>query len=389
LKNPGQASVLCWWGHALFFSGKSEEALEKYSGCLEKDPENWEALYQAASIQYTQGRFNEAAAMLDKLSRLRPNLAGSLLEPNFQGDPAKFSSAVHLYLAMAQKQIGQLEAAFDNLDKASRLDPSNTLPYGLLGNWRLEQQRFDQAVEAYRKALQLAREPSTRMALRNDLGVAYSQAGRVDEAAEEFKAVIAQDPGNRNAIYNLGVLYLRRGLKDDVQRDWQEFLKDDNAAGILFGLTKSMVEAAQNTPPTEPLGMVGGSKAMRDVMSLVKRAASSEANVLVLGENGTGKELAARAIHRLSRRKDKPFVAINCGALPEGLLESELFGYEKGAFTGAYRSKMGRFELAQGGTLFLDEIGDLDLVLQVKLLRVLQERTYAWAAPRPCRPTQG
>lgn len=122
--------------------------------------------------------------------------------------------------------------------------------------------------------------------------------------------------------------------------------------------------------------LVGTSRVICDVREMMGRVADSDATVLVLGESGTGKEVVARNLHYNSSRKDKPFVPVNCGAIPAELLESELFGHEKGAFTGAFSARTGRFELAQGGTLFLDEIGDMPLTMQVKLLRVLQERTF-------------
>ncbi len=124
------------------------------------------------------------------------------------------------------------------------------------------------------------------------------------------------------------------------------------------------------------LRFVGNSAPMVRVNALIHQVAPFDSTVLVLGEYGTGKEMVARAIHEHSPRRDKPFVAINCGAIPAELLESELFGHEKGAFTGAISARKGRFEMAEGGTLFLDEIGDMSLPMQVKLLRVLQERAY-------------
>ncbi|MFQ2387989.1 sigma-54 dependent transcriptional regulator [Aeromonas dhakensis] len=122
--------------------------------------------------------------------------------------------------------------------------------------------------------------------------------------------------------------------------------------------------------------LVGKGKGIQEVRRLISQVAETDANVLILGESGTGKEVVARAIHELSARSAGPFVPINCGAIPAELLESELFGHEKGAFTGAIAARRGRFELAQGGTLFLDEIGDMPLPMQVKLLRVLQERMF-------------
>jgi formate hydrogenlyase transcriptional activator len=123
-------------------------------------------------------------------------------------------------------------------------------------------------------------------------------------------------------------------------------------------------------------GIVGQSRALREVLDLVEMVAPSDSTVLLLGETGTGKELIARAIHERSRRRSRAFVKVNCAAIPSGLLESELFGHERGAFTGAIEQSVGRVELADHGSLFLDEIGDIPLELQPKLLRVLQEREY-------------
>ncbi|MEG3767495.1 sigma-54-dependent Fis family transcriptional regulator [Alteromonas sp. 14N.309.X.WAT.G.H12] len=122
--------------------------------------------------------------------------------------------------------------------------------------------------------------------------------------------------------------------------------------------------------------LVGRSPQIQTVRQLVEQVAPTDATVLILGESGTGKEVIARNVHFMSSRKDGPFIPVNCGAIPGELLESELFGHEKGAFTGAISARKGRFELAEGGTLFLDEIGDMPLQMQVKLLRVLQERTF-------------
>jgi sigma-54 dependent transcriptional regulator, flagellar regulatory protein len=142
------------------------------------------------------------------------------------------------------------------------------------------------------------------------------------------------------------------------------------AAALRVPAQAAMEEARDVVMPT------GGSGPIRDVVQLIRQVAAHDSSVLILGESGTGKELAARAIHDASPRRQRPFVAINCGAIPSELLESELFGHEKGAFTGAIAARKGRFEIAEGGTLFLDEIGDMSLPMQVKLLRVLQERVF-------------
>jgi formate hydrogenlyase transcriptional activator len=141
----------------------------------------------------------------------------------------------------------------------------------------------------------------------------------------------------------------------------------DSPTGVSLGLTWTEGQFPE---------IVGDSAPLKQVLDQVATVAVSEATVLILGETGTGKELVAQAIHRMSRLKDGPFIKVNCAAIPTGLLESELFGHEKGAFTGAISRKIGRIELAHGGTLFLDEVGEISTELQPKLLRVLQDQEF-------------
>ena len=142
----------------------------------------------------------------------------------------------------------------------------------------------------------------------------------------------------------------------------------------LIDENRKLREAAQKIPRLS--NVIYESEAMEEVMSIAVRAAESSATVLITGESGTGKEVVARAIHELSGRREKPFVAVNCAAIPDSLIESELFGHEKGAFTGAEQRRIGRFEQADGGTIFLDEVGEIPPPIQVKLLRILQEREF-------------
>ncbi|HYE37813.1 sigma-54 dependent transcriptional regulator [Methylocaldum sp.] len=141
-------------------------------------------------------------------------------------------------------------------------------------------------------------------------------------------------------------------------------------------ISRGTPETVNFRPPELFRSLTGASATVQRTRKLIQQVAPSDATVLILGESGTGKEVIARNLHYYSARRSKPFVPVNCGAIPGELLESELFGHEKGAFTGALSSRQGRFELAEGGTLFLDEIGDMPLSMQVKLLRVLQERSF-------------
>ncbi len=166
---------------------------------------------------------------------------------------------------------------------------------------------------------------------------------------------------------------IKLGAHDYVTKP---FDRDELKLIIAKAVATEQATAQHLSPAQGRFDIIGQVQGMQRVYSLIEKVAASPTTVLITGESGTGKELVARALHDQSDRKDGPFITVNCGAIPENLFESELFGYEKGAFTGAVAAKPGRFELANGGTLFLDEVGELPLDLQVKLLRVLQERSF-------------
>lgn len=171
---------------------------------------------------------------------------------------------------------------------------------------------------------------------------------------------------------------MKLGALDYISKPFDiEELKIQIKKALDVGELKEQVsylreELEKNTGKT----IIGESPKMKEVLKIVERVANTNATILILGESGTGKEVIANAIHYNSHRRDKPYVKVNCGAIPENLIESELFGYEKGAFTGATTRKIGKFEKARGGTILLDEVGELDLAMQVKLLRVLQEKEF-------------
>ncbi|WP_456433808.1 sigma-54-dependent transcriptional regulator [Thermosulfuriphilus sp.] len=179
------------------------------------------------------------------------------------------------------------------------------------------------------------------------------------------------------ASMDTAVSAMREGAFDYVTKPFN--LKELRAT-VKRALEKAQKEAQETESPQDQVvqfqGMVARSAAMRKIFNLLPKIAQAPSNVLITGESGTGKELIARAIHNLSPRKDKPFVVVNCGGIPANLLESELFGYSRGAFTGASREKKGLFAVAHGGTIFLDEIGELPPELQVKLLRVVQQKSF-------------
>jgi DNA-binding NtrC family response regulator len=193
---------------------------------------------------------------------------------------------------------------------------------------------------------------------------------RIHERHPELPVVVVTAHGD----VRLAVEAMKLGARDFLEKP----IDIDELRSVVADILERPGPPDGATPDggDEPRSLVGLSQALAQVRETVRRAAGSPATVLVRGESGTGKELVARAIHELSDRRAKPFVAVNCAAVPETLLESELFGHERGAFTGAESRRVGRFEQADGGTLFLDEIGEMLPALQARLLRALQERSF-------------
>ncbi len=201
---------------------------------------------------------------------------------------------------------------------------------------------------------------------------------------ELLERVFASDPGlpvilmTAFAEVDQAVSAMKKGAVDHIQKP---FDNDDIKRAVARAIQKRSLDKNLrriDSTQYDPVwgAIIGESEAMDRVFHIVKRVADTSATVLISGESGTGKEVIAKALHKASSRASKAFVSINCAAIPETLLESELFGYEKGAFTGAVSTKQGKFEIADSGVLFLDEIGEMSLNLQVKLLRVLQEQEF-------------
>lgn len=197
---------------------------------------------------------------------------------------------------------------------------------------------------------------------------------RMKSVNEEVPVIMITAHGNMDAAIEA----MKLGATDYISKpfDMDELKITVKKALKIDQLTKEIEYLRTQVAEQFDHRIIGNSRRMKEVFETIDKVADTLATVLIIGESGTGKELIANAIHSKSSRHDRPYVKVNCGAIPDNLLESELFGYEKGAFTGAQARKMGRFDRAQGGTLFLDEIGELTLPLQVKLLRVLQEREF-------------
>ncbi len=378
-KQPFSVFALRDVGHAAFHLQDFNLALEYYEKALQLHKSLLDVHFNLGLIHLQRGHVNDAAfCFLETLHLIHPLTPGAYYLGLFHSSES-LTFQCRLNLGNLFKERGELEKALEQYRLVVALNPKNVLALGSLGDCLIALEQYDQAIGTYKKAIRVLPDGEEKLKLQNDLGVSYFKKGDLERAINEFKNILKKDPGHVNAVYNLGQLYYHEGLTGRMKEDYADFVKSSkDAASILFSISKSMVSvaASEKGPQIEETNLIGNSLPMRKIQELIKRAAASDATVLILGENGTGKELVARAIHQQSGRHDKPFLPIACAALSESLLESELFGHEQGSFTGAIGQKMGKFEVADKGTVFLDEIGDISLATQVKLLRVLQEREF-------------
>ena len=289
--------------------------------------------------------------------------------------------SLHRALEILEQRHGMFRSVVTLLDKDSELyiEASNGITAeGQRARYKVGEGITGRVVESGKPVVvpQVSREP-----------MLLNRAAQRKGLKEELSYICVPVVVGRKTVGTLGVDLL---FKRD--RDYDRSVKFLRVIACIIGQAvrvEHLVQAetqrlvAENTHLREELrerydfsNMIGGSGGMRQVYEQIAQVAGTNTSVLIRGESGTGKELIAHAIHYNSPRAKKPFVKVSCAALPDTLIESELFGYEKGAFTGAQTRKLGRFELAEGGTLFLDEIGDLNLTTQIKLLRVIQEREF-------------
>ncbi|MBX7246715.1 MAG: sigma 54-interacting transcriptional regulator [Candidatus Sumerlaeaceae bacterium] len=363
--------------HALLHAGKKEKAIELYASIAGQHS-------HFADVNFNYALLLLAAKHLGAARALLAGLAGGgridffprrfylgLIYPTLNS----FLSDVHLHLGLVEKDLLRPSEAEDHLRRAVEKNPRQVAAHVALGDLAMAARRHADAVDSYTTAMALHPLSDEIPDLHLKLGLALRQIGNHVEAVKSFRWVLQRDPQNVTALELLSQAVESAGADlppEPVTPPAVKARKDaaTDSASPIFDLSSSGEDTADGVQ------IIGKTPEMRRVMRYARLAAASDSTVLITGEHGTGKELVARAIFFNSPRRDLPFVTVNCAAIPENLLESDLFGHEKGAFTGASGLKRGRFEVANHGTIFLDEIGDLTPPMQVKLLRVLQEKEF-------------
>lgn len=381
---PEDPDVRRCHAHGLRHAGRLDAAMAAYREILNEIPDDLESRFGTAMILVDWGRLNQARKYFEDLVRVPlPFVRGRFYLGMVYEAPEDFRADCYYHIAIVCWNLGEVEAAGHYFEQALELNPDHAGACRHLGNLKFQAKDYGDAIRLYQRYLNLHHEDTKRpenfLEVKCNVGIAYFEDGEVEMAMDYLNQVLRDRPGHPGAIYHMNLIYEREGMYPQKKsvvtpRNYE----DTDGASMIFGLSAAKEAAGREgilnrlDPSSRPI--IGKSIAMQRVLRHARLAAASDATVLLMGENGTGKELIARAVHEHSNRRDRPFIPVNCAAIPESLIESELFGHERGAFTGATELRKGRFEIADEGTIFLDEVGELDLNMQVKLLRFLQER---------------
>lgn len=380
---PQDPDVRRCHAHGLRHAGRLDAAMGAYRDLLNSMPDDLESRFGTAMILVDWGRLSQARKYFEELARAPiPFAPGKFYFGMIFGSPEAFRADCYYHIAIVCWNLGETEAASHYFEQALDLNPDHAGCCRHLGNLKFQAKDYPRAIDLYLRYLNLhqadTRRPEDAVEVKCNLGIAYAENGDNAQATDYLNQVLRERPGHPGAIYHMNQIYEREGMYPRKSVLSPANFEDTDGASMIFGLSATRdaslpsAGAHKSDPSSRPI--VGKSIAMQRVLRHARLAAASDATVLLMGENGTGKELIARAIHEHSNRRDRPFIPVNCAAIPESLIESELFGHERGAFTGALELRKGRFEIANEGTIFLDEVGELDLNMQVKLLRFLQER---------------
>jgi len=379
LTDPMNPNIVKDCGHAYLHSGDLAKALECYDKSELLGGNFIDVKYNRALLLLNERRLDEAKVLLRSILEEGVQFkSGQFYLGLLFAEEDHFLAEVHLYLGLILKEEGEYEEALAHFKTAYDLNDEKISALHNMADLYLHLKRYSIAIEKYHELMNRMPVGEELIDVHINLAMSYYRNGMTDEAIAELHWVLRQNPGNPVAIHNLNQIYEKEGIIQGAktQKGQMKIVNLTEGASPIFGLTKGDGTEAPREEEKIGIRIIGKSQGMLRVMRHARLAASADSTVLIIGENGTGKELLAKAIYYNSARRDKPFVIVNCAAIPETLLESDLFGHEKGSFTGAYTQKLGRFELANEGTIFLDEIAELSPKLQVKLLRVLQEKEF-------------
>ena len=380
LTDPTNPELLKDCGHAYLHSGDLANAVECYDKAELLGGNFIDIKYNRAILLLNERRLDEARLLLRDIVDSQPAFKpGQYYLGLIFPDADYFLAECHLYLGLINKERGEYDEALHHFKQSFTFNDEKVTALHNMADLYLQLKRYSMAIDSYQELLNRLPAGDELVDIHLNLGRAYYGNDHTDEAIGEYYWVLQREPANPRAIHSLHDIYEKEGILDGDQRQKSrvKIVNITEGASPIFGLTNGYsVESMPSELEDTSIRIIGKSQGMLRVMRYARLAASADSTVLIMGENGTGKELLAKAIYFNSPRRDKPFIIVNCAAIPETLLESDLFGHEKGAFTGAHMQKLGRFELATGGTIFLDEIGDLSPQLQVKLLRVLQEKEF-------------